>query len=162
MILVTLGTHPKPMDRLTVALDDILSSGDLRDEIIITGPNCGKQPSLARAVGIQPYDVLVEWARSSRAMITHAGPASIALALSVGHSPIVVPRDPALGEHVDDHQLRFAAWLAKRRDISVVLDMRQLGGALQEALSRQRRASPSVYVPNEAIARLRLILDEGR
>jgi UDP-N-acetylglucosamine transferase subunit ALG13 len=150
------------MDRLIVALDGILASGAVDDEIIITAAAYGQRPSLARALGIQPYDVLVEWARTARAVITHGGPASIALALAAGHSPVVVPRDPALGEHVDDHQLRFAALLAERRDITVVLEMDELGRALQETLSRQEHGPLNPHVPVEAIERLRSILTSGR
>lgn len=162
MILVTLGTHPQPMDRLIVALDGILASGELDDEIIITAAAYGQRPSLARALGIQPFDVLTEMARTARAIITHGGPASIALALSAGHSPVVVPRNPALREHVDDHQLRFAAWLAERRNITVVLEMDKLGEALQETLTRQAHTPRNPPVPAEAIARLRSILASGR
>jgi UDP-N-acetylglucosamine transferase subunit ALG13 len=150
------------MDRLIVALDGILASGAVDDEIIIQAAAYGQRPSLARALGIQPYDVLVEWAHTARAIITHGGPASIALALAAGHSPVVVPRDPAFGEHVDDHQLRFAAWLAERRDITVVYEMDKLGEALQKTLSRQEHRPLNPYVPGEAIERLRSILASGR
>ena len=162
MILVTLGTHPRPMDRLIVALDDLLARGELDDEIIITAAAYGRQPTLARALGIQPFGELAEMARTARAIITHGGPASIALALSAGHSPVVVPRDPALREHVDDHQIRFAAWLAERRNVTVVLEMDKLGAALRETLSRQAGAPLSRPVPTEAIARLRSIIEGGR
>ncbi|MEZ5095747.1 MAG: glycosyltransferase [Nocardioides sp.] len=47
-------------------------------------------------------------------VITHGGPGTISDARRSGHRPIVVPRDPALGEHVDDHQQRFSAWCAER------------------------------------------------
>jgi UDP-N-acetylglucosamine transferase subunit ALG13 len=162
LILVTLGTHPKPMDRLVVALEDILASGVVDDEIIITAPAYGEQPSRARALGIQPFDVLTEMARTARAMITHGGPASIALAFSCGHIPLVVPRDPAFGEHVDDHQIRFAAWLAERRDITVVLDMADLSRALQETLARQQRRVLEPPEPPQAIERVRAIIADGR
>ena len=156
MILVTLGTHPQPMDRLIVALDGLLASGAVDDEIIITGPICGRQPSLARALGIQPYDVLVGWARTATAIVTHGGPASI------GHSPVIVPRDPAFGEHVDDHQIRFANWLAERRNVTVVRDMGKLEEALRGTLSRQANTPLSPPIPVEAIAHLRSIIVGGR
>jgi UDP-N-acetylglucosamine transferase subunit ALG13 len=161
VILVTLGTHPQPMDRLIVGLDRLLASGELNDEVIITAAAYGQRPSLARGLGIQPFDVLTDMARTAKAIITHGGPASIALALSAGHSPVVVPRNPALREHVDDHQLRFAAWLAERRDITVVLEMDTLGDALREALARQADRPRNPPVPAEAITRLRAILASG-
>jgi UDP-N-acetylglucosamine transferase subunit ALG13 len=162
VILVTLGTHAQPMDRLILALDGILASGTVDDEIIITAAAYGQRPSLARALGIQPYDELVEWVRTAKAVITHGGPASIALALAAGQSPVVVPRDPAFGEHVDDHQLRFAAWLAERRDITVVREMDKLGAALLETLARREHLPLNPHVPVEAITRLRSILVNGR
>ena len=141
------------MDRLIVALDEILAGGELDDQIIITAAAYGKRPVRATALGIQPFDALTEMAQTARAVITHGGPASIALALSAGHAPIVVPRDPSLREHVDDHQLRFAKWLAERRNITVVLDMGELGPALRETLSRQAETPRTPPVPTEAIAR---------
>jgi UDP-N-acetylglucosamine transferase subunit ALG13 len=162
VILVTLGTHPQPMDRLIVALDGLLASGAVDEEIIITAAAYGRRPSLARALDIQPFDVLTEMAHTARAMITHGGPASIAMALSAGHSPVVVPRKPEFKEHVDDHQLRFAAWFAERRDITVVLEMDELGAAVQQALTREAEVARIPPVPTEAIARLRSILASGR
>lgn len=150
------------MDRLIVALDRILASGELTDEIIITAAAYGQRPTLARALGIQPFDVLSDMARTARAIVTHGGPASIALALSAGHSPVVVPRNPALREHVDDHQLRFADWLATRRNITVVVDMDKLGEALRDAVTRQAHGPRDPHVPAEAIARLRSILSSAK
>lgn len=91
-------------------------------------------------------------------IITHGGPASIALALSSGHSPIVVPRDPTLHEHVDDHQICFAAWLAERRNVAVVRTMDQMGLAIRDTQLRQANMPPEPFVPSEAIERLRSIL----
>lgn len=158
MILVTLGTHPQPMDRLVVSLDQLLAGGELNEEVIVTAAAYGHRPLLARGLGIQPFDVLTDMAQSANAIITHGGPASVALALSAGHSPVVVPRNPALREHVDDHQLRFAAWLAERRGITVVLEMDALGDAVRTALTRQVGASRKATVAAEAADRLRSIL----
>ena len=146
------------MDRLIISLDRLLASGELNEEVIITAAGYGQRPSLARGLGIQPLDVLTDMARTANAIITHGGPASIALALSAGHSPVVVPRNPALREHVDDHQLRFATWLAERRGITVVLEMDALGDAVRDALTRQADGPHEATVPTEALARLRSIL----
>lgn len=161
MILVTLGTHGQPMDRLVMALDEIAESGEVEDEILITAAAYARRPVRAKPLGIQPYGQLVAWANSARAIITHGGPASIALAFASGHSPIIVPRDPAFGEHVDDHQIRFTSWLAARRDLIVVLDMKDLGHALKEAVHRHETEPMSPEGSAEAIARLREIVTSG-
>lgn len=46
------------------------------------------------------------------AVVTHGGPGMIMDAHLAGHVPVVVPRDPHHGEHVDDHQVRFTERLA--------------------------------------------------
>ncbi|MBI5087549.1 MAG: glycosyl transferase family 28 [Actinobacteria bacterium] len=45
------------------------------------------------------------------AVVCHGGPGTMSLAQRCGHRPIVIARDPALGEHVDDHQQRYTAQL---------------------------------------------------
>lgn len=45
-------------------------------------------------------------------VVTHGGPGLLMDAWLAGHSPVVVPRDPDLGEHVDHHQQRFVRHLA--------------------------------------------------
>ncbi|MGC8000415.1 glycosyltransferase, partial [Salmonella enterica] len=53
-------------------------------------------------------------------VISQVGPGTIADANRAGHRPIVVPRDPRLGEVVDDHQVAFGEFMAARgRCVSV-------------------------------------------
>jgi UDP-N-acetylglucosamine transferase subunit ALG13 len=146
------------MDRLTRELDSLLATGSLHGEVIITAAAYGHRPVRARALGIQPYDRLVEMVGSAMVVITHGGPASIALALAAGHSPIVVPRDPAFGEHVDDHQLRFAAWLAAQRDITVVTDVSRLEDAIRDHGLHHGPVPAPARTPVAAIGRLRQII----
>lgn len=47
-------------------------------------------------------------------VIAHAGCGSALGALKAGRLPILVPRDAALGELVDGHQIELATWLADR------------------------------------------------
>ena len=53
-------------------------------------------------------------------VVTHGGPATITEARRTGGTPVCVPRDPKLGEHVDDHQQRFARFLAERGLVQLV------------------------------------------
>jgi len=61
-----------------------------------------------------PSDELAEAMAGADVVITHAGAGSILTALGVGHVPVVLPRSGALGEHVDEHQIRMAHGLAER------------------------------------------------
>jgi UDP-N-acetylglucosamine transferase subunit ALG13 len=67
-------------------------------------------------------------------VVCHGGPATIADARRAGRLPVVVPRDPALDEHVDDHQQRFARWMAERGQVRLALTEADLTKALDAAL----------------------------
>lgn len=150
------------MDRLIAAIDGLLASHDLDEEVVVTAAAYRRRPVLARGLGIQPYDVLNEMARSATAIVTHGGPASVALALQAGHSPVVVPRDPAFQEHVDDHQVRFGRWLEEHRGLTVVRDVGELGDALRTARSGHAGGPRVVPVPTEAVGRLRSIIERDQ
>ncbi len=162
MILVTLGTHPSPMDRLVSALAQLVGDGRIREPVVIQSAAYGVRPAGLELRDVVPADELASLAREASAIVTHGGPGSITLALSAGHRPIVVPRDPAHGEHVDDHQIRFARWLASRRPILVVEDpLTGLDAALREAAA----AGPAAGVGAPAAAvidRLRTVVEDGR
>jgi UDP-N-acetylglucosamine transferase subunit ALG13 len=150
------------MDRLVTALDDLVARGTVGDEVVITAAAYGYRPIHAQGLGIQAYDALVSMMDDASAVVTHGGPASIAMALAAGHVPVVVPRNPSFGEHVDDHQMRFAAWFAKRRDIEVVIEMEHLGEALERTIGRRAQGARALAEPTEAIQRLRSILNARR
>jgi UDP-N-acetylglucosamine--N-acetylmuramyl-(pentapeptide) pyrophosphoryl-undecaprenol N-acetylglucosamine transferase len=52
--------------------------------------------------------------RAADVVIAHSGCGSALDALRAGRMPILVPRDPRLGEIVDGHQVEVATWLANR------------------------------------------------
>jgi len=146
------------MDRLVTALDDLVVHRAVHEEVVITAAAYGYVPIHAKGLGIQAYDTLAGMIDDASAVVTHGGPASIAMALSAGHVPVVVPRNPAFGEHVDDHQMRFATWFARRRDIEVVLEMVELRASLERTIGRRARTGRKPAEPTEAIERLRSIL----
>ena len=67
--------------------------------------------------------------------MTHGGPATIRDAISAGIRPLVVPRDPTHGEHVDDHQIRFTRMLAEKGEIVLCREQDQLYEALDRAIA---------------------------
>ena len=158
MIAVTLGTHPKPMNRLVLALEELVVRGVLNDDVVITSAAYGARPPHVTTLGIQPYETLRGMIDTARAVITHGGPASIAMAIGAGHTPIIVPRDPAFDEHVDDHQIRFGSWLRLRRPVRVIRDMCDLELALTDVLTLGADRVREPFIADEAITRLRSIL----
>jgi UDP-N-acetylglucosamine transferase subunit ALG13 len=73
-------------------------------------------------------------------VISHGGPATITEARRNGHLPIVVPRDPAHREHVDNHQQLFARRLGTAGMVWLCETEAELIEALDKGL-----ADPSVF-----------------
>jgi UDP-N-acetylglucosamine transferase subunit ALG13 len=96
--------------------------------------------------GIPSEDLAQEMAMAD-VVVTHAGVGLALLALSNGHCPVVVPRQSAFREHVDDHQVQLATTLASR-NLAVTCGVEHLSlDHLQEAASRRvvRSANPPAF-----------------
>ena len=127
MILVTVGTHEQQFDRLVEAAAAL--GGDEHMVVqygtskITDGPASGSTSCRSTS-----------WpSRRARArvVVSHAGVGSIVLARRYGHRPIIMPRRPHLGEHVDEHQMQLTRRLAQAGIVTVVEDAAQLAAAVQ-------------------------------
>ncbi|MEQ1501835.1 MAG: glycosyltransferase [Myxococcota bacterium] len=109
MIFVAVGTHHQPFDRLILAADRVATELDER-VVIQRGPSRMPAPHAELVDALSPAAFAAHLAEA-RVVVLHAGSSSFLQARALGRRPIVVPRRPEHGEHVDDHQLRFAATL---------------------------------------------------
>jgi UDP-N-acetylglucosamine transferase subunit ALG13 len=109
LILVVTGTHHQPFDRLLRAADDVARE---LGEIVVAqvGPSALSLPHSAIHRSFVP-DELERRMTEARVVVIHGGTSSFLAARALGRRPIVVPRRRAFGEHVDDHQVEFAASL---------------------------------------------------
>lgn len=143
-IIVSVGTHEQQFDRLV----------DLADQLAIEGHDVSVQygysrkPRCAHGAAFLLVQDLDRWMEEADIAIVHGGPATVLQALSKGKTPIVVPRDPTLNEHVDDHQLRFARHLQEH---GLAIVMPDVGAISVESILRQ---SPRVDL-GARIARVR-------
>jgi UDP-N-acetylglucosamine transferase subunit ALG13 len=71
-------------------------------------------------VELMPFDEMKETMTRAAGVVCHAGTGTIMTALQTGHTPVVVPRRVAHGEHVDDHQLDIAERFAARGLVACV------------------------------------------
>lgn len=110
MILVTVGTHHQPFDRLVSACSSLAAL----DRVVVQRGTSRVVPGGCEVHDEVPAHQLVTWMREASVVVCHAGPATIFEAMDTGHRPYVVPRDPLHHEHVDDHQLRFSERLGER------------------------------------------------
>lgn len=114
MIFVTVGTHEQPFDRLIEAIDGMVAGGTIREEVIIQTGYSTYTPVHCTWSKLFPYQQMQEHIRRARIVITHGGPASFIAPLQIGKTPIVVPRQTAFNEHVNDHQVEFTKAVSER------------------------------------------------
>ena len=146
MIFCTVGTHEDPFDRLLQALDALPGT----ERIVIQSGYSTYAPKRCEAEKMMPFDRVQALMAEARIVITHGGPASIMQALAHGKVPIVVPRQSAFGEHVDDHQVRFSKKIADR--VLVVLDIAELPGLIADYDARVAGLGTGSFGPERARA----------
>lgn len=134
MIFVTVGTHEDGFDRLVREMDRLTGSGEVVDEVVYQAGYSRFRPARGRVEAMIGFDEVQALMKQARVVVTHGGPASIMQALAYGKVPVVVPRQARFGEHVDDHQVRFARRIGDR--VEVVEDITELGPAITRAAAR--------------------------
>jgi UDP-N-acetylglucosamine transferase subunit ALG13 len=143
-MVVTVGTDHHPFDRLVRWAENWAE----RVEDWQVHVQYGRSRAPRSGLGFAFCDPrrLQELFETADVVITHGGPATITEARRFGHRPIVVPRDPRLGEHVDDHQQLFARRLAGAGVVDVVETEDDFLAAVVATsyLPRQRSAGESV------------------
>jgi UDP-N-acetylglucosamine transferase subunit ALG13/glycosyltransferase involved in cell wall biosynthesis len=134
LVLVTIGTDHHPFRRLTDWVEQWLADGGEKQARMLIQHGATTLPAGPGRVKQLGYSDLQQALQEASVVVTHAATTAIE-ARAVGTVPIVVPRRPDLGEHVDDHQLRFARKL--RADaLAVVCETEQeFRDALDSALA---------------------------
>ncbi len=134
MIFVTVGTHHQPFDRLLNALGAIDD-----DELVVQYGPAAAPTGVARAEAYMPFDAVLECLRKADTVVTHAGVGSILCARREGHTPLVVPRQHDLGEHVDEHQAELTRALEARGSVVAVWEIGDLAELVATAPPRRAR-----------------------
>ncbi len=106
LLLVVVGTDHHPFDRLVGWVDEWLEAQPDPPRAVVQYGTSSK-PRLAQGVPTTGRSELDELMREADVVVTHGGPATITEVRRFGKLPLVVARDPRLGEHVDHHQQRF-------------------------------------------------------
>ncbi|MEO8509799.1 MAG: glycosyltransferase [Chloroflexota bacterium] len=149
---MTLGTHPQPMDRLLRRLDELVASGEISDEVIVQAPAIDYVPKHLAVRSVLPFTELTRLISEADAVISHAGPGTLATIRLAGKMPVVVARSRRHREHVDTHQEFYARHLRKLPGYIVVDDL----DGLADAIRRGRSETLEVGAPDvsDAVAAL--------
>ena len=131
MIFVTVGTHEQQFNRLVEKIDELKGMGLITDDVIIQTGYSTYEPKHCAWQRMFPYQQMLQYVSEARIVLTHGGPSSFMMALQAGKTPIVVPRQKELGEHVNDHQVDFCKAVERRMGrIITIEDINVLGNVI--------------------------------
>lgn len=134
VIFVTVGTQ-LPFERMVAAVDAWAGGRPQRpDALVQVGPGRADYANLrcVRMLDAPAYSAAIA---SAHLMVAHAGAGSILTALGAGIPVIVFPRDNALGEHRDDHQIQTARQMERMGLVTVAWTEADLPALIERELS---------------------------
>lgn len=141
-VLAMVGTDVHRFDRLIDWLERWHTdrAGTTPEVRLIVQYGRSRAPRLPDAVPFLAHDELQRAMTEADLVVCHGGPATITEARRHERLPIVVPRDPAFHEHVDDHQQLFA----RRLGAAGMVRLAETEADLVEALDKGV-ADPGAY-----------------
>jgi UDP-N-acetylglucosamine transferase subunit ALG13 len=138
LVLALTGTDHHPFDRMVQWIDAAAARHHGAHFLVQHGAT--RPPRVAEGHDFLAHERLAELLAEASVVVCHAGPGTITDAREAGHVPLCMPRDPRLGEHVDDHQQRFATLVG---GVGVVRDIRSLT-EFEDELDAALAAAPHV------------------
>lgn len=136
LVAVLLGTDHHPFDRLVRWVDELDASMPadwfVQHGATVLPSRLAGEPMLTPSA---LHDLMVR----ADAVVCHGGPGLIMEARAAGHDPVVVPRDPGRGEHVDDHQQRFVGFLSRQGQVTTASSAAGLATAVEHAVGAAER-----------------------
>jgi UDP-N-acetylglucosamine transferase subunit ALG13 len=139
LLVVTVGTDHHPFGRLVGWVDDYVASATCRPVDLVCQHGEASAPRAGRGFATVDHATLQGHLATATAVVCHGGPSTVLETRRLGRVPIVVPRLHRFGEAVDDHQVDFARFLARRRQIVLVDSEDGLRAALDRALADPAR-----------------------
>lgn len=132
MIFITLGSQKFQFNRLLKAIDQLIESGKVEDEVFAQTGYSDYEPKNYKFKQFLDRDEFAEVTRKSDIVITHGGTGAIIGAVKKGKKVIAVPRRVQYGEHVDDHQLQLVGQFKELNLICECDDSEKLGDVLEK------------------------------
>ena len=162
-VAVFLGTDHHPYDRAVQWARTLAAAGE-QEWFVQYGFTPWPTPSSATLTGSKMLGIteLEDLMARADVVVTHGGPGLIMEARAARHLPIVIPRNPELGEHVDSHQMDFADRLAEEGGIRLVTTMDELREAVTATLVEGRPDLGHAGHRSDTVVRFAALVDEAR
>lgn len=133
-VFVSLGTDVHPFERLVSWVERWPAASDPALSELVLQVGHTRVAHWGSSHAWLTGEEMSQHMSSARAVVSHGGPATIALSRRFGKVPIVLARRSELGEHVDDHQVAFTDRLAATGRIVLVRSEVELHDQLDRAL----------------------------
>lgn len=161
LVLVTVGTDHHRFDRLMDWTERWLAGNDHRARCVVQH-GTSRPPAGAECYDMLSHEKLQLLMREAAAVVCQGGPGAITECRAAGRLPIVVPRTVTLGEHVDDHQMRFTQVLQRNGRAVRALTEQELAAHLVAALATpaRYRVAEQDGTSAETIERFARLVDE--
>jgi UDP-N-acetylglucosamine transferase subunit ALG13 len=147
-VLALVGTDWHPFDRLVRWLDSWAAHQPAGSVRCLIQHGSSVRPAFAEGIDYLAAEDVPRCLAEADVVVCHAGPATIMECRRAGLLPIVMPRDNALGEHVDDHQKRFAARMDAAGLVRRVTRQPELESLLASALETPEQFAVSAELDN--------------
>ena len=135
--LFMVGTHHMPFNRLITMADRFAKENPGCRILVQYGSS--QPPKVANGVESLSHEQMDTLASQVKGVALPGGPSLMMEWLRRGITPVIVARDPQLGEHIDTHQIRFSAFMDERDLIALANNYQDL----EHALKNPRPVSPS-------------------
>jgi UDP-N-acetylglucosamine transferase subunit ALG13/SAM-dependent methyltransferase len=130
---VTVGNAHQPFTRLLEAVHGI--AADLPQPVLVQRGHTPFSSDRCTVVDFMSMDRFMVELAGAELVITHGG-ATVMQTIQLGKIPVVCPRLPDFGEHIDDHQLHFGSLLAQQGAVELVTRSEELRSAALNAMQR--------------------------
>lgn len=160
-LVLSVGTDHHPFERAIAYIEDWTRSRGFDGDVFVQHGE-SRPATVGRNVSLVSREQMMDEYRRATAVVTQGGPGGILDVAAVGLRPIVIPRRPDLGEHVDGHQIEFARFMAEAGEVHLAEDESTLNGLLDRAMEDPEwlQQSPRLSPVDETAQKLEAVVDD--
>lgn len=156
MIFVTVGSQKFQFNRLLRKVDELVKEKKITEEVFAQIGNSDYLPKNFRWTRFMNREKFEKMMEDSNIIITHGGTGVIIKSIKLGKKTIVIPRQKAFKEHVDDHQKQIAREF-DQKFVETVYDIDDLEQKLNEI--KEKKFEKYVSNTNNIISSIRKFIE---
>lgn len=131
MILVLLGTQNNDFSRLLSKIDDCITNGIIKEDVIVQKGHSNYESSNMKIFDFISKDEIDNLISKADLIITHGGVGSIIKCIKLSKKVIAVPRLKKYGEHINDHQIQIIENFSNNGYIKGLFEIENLTNILE-------------------------------